>query len=152
MEEEKEVPNSIVGPKHEISYRSKIFFLDVRETQQRKNNNLRINPPIFLYVLRFSGLGIPEGDWEIYKYRIHEVEIHIKKEYLECITTTLRMEDYVWKENNVGGNQSGSGNKERCLKENSTINTQHEIDSKETIKHVVLKVTKNLHTPKNVHK
>lgn len=70
------------------------------------------------------------------------MEIDIKKDYLECSTSTLSIEDYVWKENNVGGYRSGSPNKERCLKENSPLNTQHEIDAKETIKHVVLKGTK----------
>lgn len=54
MEEDKEVPSAINGPKHELSYRSKIFSQDVGETQQKKNNNLRINTPILLDVLKFS--------------------------------------------------------------------------------------------------
>jgi len=113
---------------------------------------LRINPPILLDDLKFARSGIPERDWKIFRYRIYAVEILIKKDYLECSTSTLKMEDYVWKANNVGCDQSGSKNKERCLKENSTLNTHHEIDANEIIKHVVLKVTKNLHMLKNVHK
>lgn len=152
MEEDEEVSSTAVGPEHELLYGSDIVSVDVGETQLKKNNNLRMHPPVLPENLKFVRSGIPEGEWEISGSRKHEGEGQIKKEYLECSTSALRMEDYVGKANNVGADQSGPGNDDGCLKENATVNTQEEKDAKEPIKAVLLKGTQNLHTPKKVHK
>lgn len=167
MEDDEEVSSTAVGPEHELLYRSGIVSADVGETQLKKNNNFRMHPPVSPDILKFVRSGMPEGKWEISRSGNHEGESQTKKEYLECSTSALQMEDFVGTANNVGSDQSGPGNEDWCLKKSVVVNPQEdeevsstavgpeheeEKDAEEPIKAVLLKGTENIHTPRKVHK
>lgn len=168
IEEDEEVSNNAVRSEHELLYRSGIVPADVGETQLKMNNDFRMHPPVSPDNLKFVRSGISEGKWEISGSRNHEGESQTKKEYLECSTNALQMEeDFVGKANDVGADQSGPGNEDWCLKKNVIVNPledeevsstgvglehEEEKDAEEPIKAVLLKGTENIHTPRKVHK